>query len=308
MSVETTEISKPTAVIEYILKKVADYDKWNLPFIGYVKLPDFLSLHTLMLLLASAFLLLIFGRLYRKDSMVPRGLTNALEVLVIFIRDEVSIAALGREDGRRMAPIFCSFFFFILLLNLMGLVPLFAGATGNINVTAGLALCTLCFMVLGSIQANGLVGFLKAFVPHGVPFPILVILVPIEFMGLLIKTTALTIRLFANMMAGSIVVYALIGLVVMFGLIALPGILLAVLIFLFRLGTNQTDHIIETQTKGPQLWTLPSPPHSPPSELALSPSEPVSASARSAQPPWTALPASPKPPRRSRPVCSSPRR
>jgi len=235
MNGEETEIGRPAAVMAYIMDKVADSDKWSVPFLNYIYLPDFLSLHGLMLLFAAGFLFLLFGVLYQKDVMVPAGVTNALEVLVLFIRDEVSISALGDKDGRRLAPIFLSFFFFILMLNLMGLIPLFAGATGNINVTAGLALCTFFFMVFGAIHANGLKGFLQAFVPHGVPWPILVILVPIEFFSLLIKTMALTIRLFANMLAGGIVLYALIGLIVMFGAAALPSLLLALLIFVLKL-------------------------------------------------------------------------
>lgn len=234
MSGEETEIGRPAAVISYILDKIGDADKWSVPFLNYIYLPDFLSLHMLMLLIAAAFLFLLFGVWYRKDTMVPPRLTNALEVLILFIRDEVAVNALGARDGRRLAPLFFSFFFFILTLNLMGLIPLFAGATGNINVTAGLALCTFCFMVFGAIHANGIKGFLHAFIPPGVPWPILIILVPIEMLGLLIKTTALTIRLFANMMAGSIVLYALIGLIVMFGLVALPSLLLALFIFLLK--------------------------------------------------------------------------
>ncbi len=234
MNNEATDNNVPAAVIEYILDKISDSDQWAIPFITYIQLPDFLSLHALMLLIAAGFMFLLFGVIYQKGVMVPSGWTNALEVFVLLIRNEVSINALGEEDGRKMAPIFCTFFFFIAILNLMGLVPLFAGATGNVNVTAGLALCTLFFMIAGAIYKNGFVGFMKAFIPHGVPWPILLILVPIEFMSMLIKTTALTIRLFANMMAGGIVLYALIGLIVMFGMPGLPSILLAMLIFLLK--------------------------------------------------------------------------
>jgi len=234
MNEEITEISRPSAVIQYILTKIADSDKWSLPFVNYIELPSFLSTHALMLLIGAGFLYLLFGVLYQKTAVVPSGLTNALEAFVIFIRDEVSVASLGEEDGRKMAPIFLTFFFFILILNIMGLIPLFAGATGNVNVTAGLALGTLFFMVFGAIYKNGFIGFLKAFVPHGVPVPVLFILVPIEFISMLIKTTALTIRLFANMMAGGIVLYALIGLIVMFGMPALPSLLLAILIFVLK--------------------------------------------------------------------------
>jgi len=166
---------------------------------------------------------------------VPHGLTNLLEVFVLFIRDQISIACLGEKDGRKMAPLFCGFFFFILGLNLMGLIPIFRAATGNVNVTAALALITLTFMIGGSIYKNGVVGFIKVFIPHGVPWPILFLLTPIEFIGMFIKAFALTIRLFANMLAGHIVIYALLGLIVIFGLPALPAMGLAMGVYFLEL-------------------------------------------------------------------------
>jgi len=126
----------------YINHHLLNSNEWLIPFIGPVQLPKFLSLHGLMLIIASAIIFLLFGILYDKKARVPRGLTNLLEVFVIYIRDEIAINSLGREDGRKLTPLLCTFFFFILVLNLMGLVPLFATATSNINVTAGLALIT----------------------------------------------------------------------------------------------------------------------------------------------------------------------
>ena len=117
----------------------------------------------------------------------------------------------------------------------MGLTPLFKNTTANINVTAGLALITLSFMIFGAIYKNGFKGFMHALIPSGVPVPILFILVPIEFLGLFIKVFALMIRLFANMLAGSIVVYSLLGLVVVVGYVALPAVLLAVFITLLKI-------------------------------------------------------------------------
>ena len=160
---------------------------------------------------------------------------NLLEVLVLFVRDNIAIANLGEKDGRKMAPLLCTFFFFILTLNLMGLIPLFATATANINVTAALATTTLAVMIGGAIYKNGPVGFLHAFIPHGVPWPVLILLTPIEIMGMFIKTFSLTIRLFANMFAGHVVIYTLIGLVVMFGPFAFASIGLAVGIYVLKI-------------------------------------------------------------------------
>lgn len=221
------------AVVDYIMAKVMDGSKWPVPFIPnkYFYLPDWMSLHGLMLIFASLFLLLFFVVLYKRDQLVPSGLTNALELLVIFIRDQICIAALGSVDGRRMTPIFCSFFFFLLMLNIMGLIPIFAGATANLSVTAAMGTSTLFFMIFGAIQKNGVKGFLHAFMPPGVPGPILALLMPIEMIGMLIKSMALTIRLFANMLAGSIVLYMIIGLLVIFGPRGIPSLLLGVMIY-----------------------------------------------------------------------------
>jgi len=215
---------------EYIMHHVVNSHEWYLPFLKPIHLPEFLSLHGLMLLFCAAFLIVIFCILYRKKQDVPTGLTNLLETFVLFIRDEISIACLGKNDGRKMAPVFCTLFFFILGLNLMGLIPLFSTATANVNVTGALAFITLCFMILGGIYKNGIGGFFKAFMPPGVPWPILILLVPIEFLGLFIKAFALMIRLFANMLAGHIVIFALLGLTVVVGVAALPTVGLAVFI------------------------------------------------------------------------------
>jgi F-type H+-transporting ATPase subunit a len=233
-SAVATAAERGTAVEEYIMHHVMDSHHWALPFLS-VDLPSFLSLHGLMVILCAVFLVLLFGVGYRKDGGAPRGLTNFLEVFVLFIRDNIAVPSLGHEDGPKMTPLFCSFFFFVLGLNLMGLVPAFATATSNVSVTAALALITLAFMIFGSIYKNGVGGFFKSFIPHGVPLPILVLLVPIEFVGMFIKAFALTIRLFANMLAGHIVIFSLLGLVYIFGALAAPAIALALGIYFLEL-------------------------------------------------------------------------
>ena len=219
----------------YINHHIMDSYEWNLPFMAPIQLPGILSLHGVMLIIASMIVFLLFGVLYNKKKRVPTGITNLLEVFVIFIRDEIAVNALGKEDGRKMTPLFCTFFFFILVLNLMGLIPIFATATANVNVTAGLALITLSFMIFGAIYKNGIGGFFKAVTPSGVPVPVLILLVPIELLGLFIKAFALTIRLFVNMLAGHIVIFSLLGMVVLIGVFALPAVLLALLINLLEI-------------------------------------------------------------------------
>jgi len=230
-------MDKAAAVEKYIMHHIANnYQEWHLPFGIHIPLSNYLSLHAVMLLLSSAFCIVFFCVLYKKNQAVPTGLTNLLETFVVFIRDEICIVSLGKEDGRKMTPLFCTFFFFILGLNLIGLVPFMATATANINVTFSLALITLLVMILGAIYKNGLIGFLNAFIPHGVPFPVLIILMPIEFMGMFIKAFALMVRLFANMLAGHIVIFSLLGLIIIVGYVAvLPAVLLALVIYLLEI-------------------------------------------------------------------------
>lgn len=222
--------------INLILHHVGDSKTWDVPFLFTldIKVPT-VTLHVLMLFIGAGLMFYLFGSVYRKGVMVPTGITNLLETFVVYIRDEIAINFLGDEDGRRMTPLFCNFFFFILLLNLIGLVPFMASSTGNINVTLGLSMVTLGIMIFGTIFKNGIGGFVSAFIPHGIPWPVLILVVPIEFIGMFIKAAALTIRLFANMMAGHIVIGALIALVVVFGYFGAPAVLLAFGIYFLKI-------------------------------------------------------------------------
>lgn len=223
-----TETAHPFQLDQYILHHVMDSHEWHLPFMAPIQLPPYLSLHGLMVVICALFLMVLFCGFYRKNDRVPTGVTNLLETFVQFVRDEITVPALGEEEGVKLTPLFCTLFFFILGLNLMGQIPVFSTATANISVTAPLALIIFYLMTVGTIGKNGFIGFVKAFIPHGVPWPILFIIVPLEILGVFIKTFALMVRLFANMLAGHMVVLCLLGLVVLFGAWALPAIVLAV--------------------------------------------------------------------------------
>ncbi len=220
---------------EYILHHVQNRHEWQLPFLPSIHLPAFISLHSLMLFLASAFLILLFCVGYRKDQKVPTGITNLLEAIVLLIRDKIAIENLGEEDGRKFTPFFCTLFFFILLLNLMGLIPIFSTATANFTVTTALALITFSFMTFGAIRKNGIKAYCRSFLVSGVPLPMQLLLLPLEILGVFTRTFALTIRLLANMLAGHMVMLAFFGLVALFGwVMAPPAVLLAVFISLLE--------------------------------------------------------------------------
>jgi F-type H+-transporting ATPase subunit a len=220
---------------DYIMKHVINSDEWHLPFSAPVHLPAFLTLHGLMVVLCALILIVVFCGFYRYEDRVPSGLTNLLEAFVQFVRDGIAIPSLGQDEGERLTPLLCTFFFFILGLNLLGQIPLFSTATANISVTAPLALITFYFMTADTVRKNGIKGFFRAFMPAGVPKIILPFIFLMEILSLLIKTFALMIRLFANMLAGHMLILSLLGMVVLFGWFALPAIFLAVGISLLEL-------------------------------------------------------------------------
>jgi len=226
---------KTAAVQNYILHHMKDSD--SLPFFGaQIPLPPFLTAHGATLIVSSLLLILLVGVLRRRDAAVPSGWANLIELFVQFIRDQIAVPFLGRTDGRRMTPLLCSLFFFILAANLVGLVPCFLTSTANLSVTGALAVAVLSVTIFGAMWRHGPLGFVKGFVPHGVPLPILILLVPIEMLGLLIKAFALSIRLFANLFAGHLVVFFLLGLVVILGAAGLPFVVMAVLIYILEIG------------------------------------------------------------------------
>jgi F-type H+-transporting ATPase subunit a len=143
---------------------------------------------------------------------VPRGIAAPVEAIVLFIRDEIAEPNLG-HDAETYTPLLCSFFFFILLAALLGLVPIFKTSTGNLAVTLGLASVTFVAMQYAGISKNGLGGHIKGLLPPGLPIPLAIIMFPIEVLGMFTKPFALMIRLFANMLAGHLVITTLVLLI-----------------------------------------------------------------------------------------------
>ncbi|MBI4056555.1 MAG: F0F1 ATP synthase subunit A [Elusimicrobia bacterium] len=172
------------------------------------------SKHLLMMLIAAAFLVLFLPLAVRgKLGILAKGF---VEAIVVFIRDDILEPNLGHV-GHAYLGYFCTLFFFILVCNLLGLVPYGATATGNIAVTLALAMTTFFLIHLAGIREHGLVKYLHSIVPAGVPFWLWPLLYPIELIGFATKAFALCIRLFANMIAGHIVILALLGLIFIFG-------------------------------------------------------------------------------------------
>ncbi|MBI2916117.1 MAG: F0F1 ATP synthase subunit A [Elusimicrobia bacterium] len=174
--------------------------------------------HLLMMWIASLFLILVSLFVRMGSGSAARKTRTFLETAALFIRDEVVLPAMG-EQGKKYLHYFLTLFFFILTCNILGLVPGAAPATGNIAVTATLALCTFFLIHLAGVREQGLSHYIKSIVPSGLPSWLVPLMFPVELIGFLTKTFALSIRLFMNMIAGHIVVLAFLGLIFIFGAI-----------------------------------------------------------------------------------------
>src|SRR5437588_6678651 len=168
--------------------------------------------HVLMMWIAAALIVFVFRYAFREQRTIPNGVANLLEAIVVFLRDEVVLPNMG-EAGRRYLPYLLTVFFFILFCNLLGLIPFAATATGNVSVTAALALMAFIMIQAGGIRKYGLKHHLQNIIPPGIPVWLLPIMIPVELMGQFTKPFALCIRLFANMIAGHIVILAFISMI-----------------------------------------------------------------------------------------------
>src|SRR5216684_869396 len=194
--------------------------------------------------IAAGILLLVLAAAVRRRAIVPKGGYNLLEMFVVFVRDEIAEKNIG-HNAAQYTPYLCSAFFFILFMNLTGLLPIpsiagkFPGistATGNLGVTMVLALFTFVITQIAGMRAQGALGYWMHLVPAGVPKWLFPIMVPVEVLGLFTKPFALTVRLFANMVAGHIVIFFLIALTVLISpLVAPVSVAFALGIYLLEL-------------------------------------------------------------------------
>ena len=174
----------------------------------------------------------------------PNAIIRVFRGFCLWIRDEIVYSIMGAEEGRQWLPFFLYMFFFIAFANLFGLIPNSVTATATVFVTGALALITFVTMIGGGMAKQGPVNFWKNLIPHGVPAPMIALLFPLECLGLLVKPFALAIRLFANMLAGHLVLYSFLGLIFLFAKLveqsllayplALPGLGLAIFIFIIE--------------------------------------------------------------------------
>ena len=163
------------------------------------------------------FLLISVARTYaRKPNTPPRGIQAFIEPLIIFVRDDIAKSAIGEQSYKKYLPFLLTIFFFIAFNNLLGLIPIFPGGanlTGNIAVAMVMAAIVFIITTLSGTKYY----WKHIFAMPGVPKPVLLILTPIEIIGVMLKPFVLMIRLFANITAGHIIILSFFSLIFIFG-------------------------------------------------------------------------------------------
>ncbi len=238
---DTTSKAQDTGwILHHILDgKELDFSPFSmipLPHINLFGMDLSITRHLVFMWIAAVIMIIVLRKVANsyKKSYVPKGLTNAVETLILFVRDEIVKPNIGK-GYEKFLPYLLTVFFFIFVCNFLGLIPYGATATSNISVTATLALFTFFITQIGGIMKNGLFGYFKGLVPHGIPFWLLPIMAVVELLGLFTKPFALAIRLFANMTAGHIVIYALLGLIFILHTYFVAPVSVAFALFIFFL-------------------------------------------------------------------------
>jgi F-type H+-transporting ATPase subunit a len=239
---ETFDAGK--VIIEHVSNTPLDHPLIHLPPVFGIDMS--VTKHVLMLWLVAAVVLLVttltVRRYLRQERLVPAGFMNGLEYVVEFVRDSMVEPNVGRKWVLVWTPLILTLFLFILSANAVGLIPVFeilglldrfvlhtnhdsflnrvlhggTTATANYNVTAGLAMITFMAIIAAGTRAHGFVQHWINLVPHGLAWPLYILLIPIELMGMLVRPFALTMRLAANMTGGHIAILAMLSFVFMF--------------------------------------------------------------------------------------------
>jgi F-type H+-transporting ATPase subunit a len=193
-----------------------------LPRIGNFQITKFMILEVIA---AGIILWLYIGLAKRaKTGKPPRGpLWNALEAVLTFIRDEVARPFIGHHDADRFVPLLWTLFLFILVCNLLGILPFMGSPTASLAVTGALALCSFLLIHGSAVAKHGPFGYLKSYVPHlgfhgwmaWATLPLILMIVVIEIMGHFIKASVLAVRLFANMFGGHTVLAVILSFIAM---------------------------------------------------------------------------------------------
>jgi F-type H+-transporting ATPase subunit a len=202
--------------------------RWEPIHLGPLTLDISPTKHVVFMLLAAVLVFLVMKlagnalERQRKTGKAPTGFAGVVEAAVLWVRNDIAIANIG-HGGEKFAPLIITLFFFILFANLLGLMPWGSSPTGNLAVTAALALIVFLVIEIAGARKLGFKGYMGTIFPHfpGLHGPgavaLAVFMAPIEIMSKLVKPFALAVRLFGNMTAGHFVILSLFGIIFMFG-------------------------------------------------------------------------------------------
>ena len=241
---KSTDQSVTQQVADYIIGHVSNSDQAH----PILQLPSIFGIdmsvtkHVMMLwivaIVVSLSIIVPIRKFLRQTTYNPSTASSAIEAIVQFIRDSIVAPNVGPKWVNTWTPLILTFFFYILFANGIGMIPIFdflgvtnkfvhsnfidslthggATATGNFHVTAALASITFFAIIIAGSRAHGFINHWKNLVPHGLAWPVYIILIPIELMGMIVKPFALTMRLAANMTGGHIAILALLSLMSIF--------------------------------------------------------------------------------------------
>jgi len=231
-------------IIEHVSNSSLDHPLIQLPTVLGINFSVTKHVFMLWLVATAVFVVVTWTvrRYLKQGGLIPRGPMNALEAVVEYVRDSIVLPNVGRKWVNTWTPLLLTFFVFILCANAIGLIPIFdvialvdhwvlrtgedsfvkqllhggTTATANFNVTAALATVTFGAIILAGSLAHGFVKHWVNLVPHGLAWPIYILLIPIEVMGMFVRPFALTMRLAANMTGGHIAILAILSFVFLF--------------------------------------------------------------------------------------------
>jgi F-type H+-transporting ATPase subunit a len=176
----------------------------SIPVVG--DLMHGITQYTFWLIVSSIVLLIIMFAFAKRVAVVPRGrFANAVEYVIEYLENDVGVGILGKESWRRHLPFLGTLFMFIVVNNIIGIIPGMKPGTGTISTTAALALVVFIYFVRVGMKNHGVWGYIKSLAPKGVMFPLNILIWVIELISTLLRPITLAVRLFCNMFAGHIV-------------------------------------------------------------------------------------------------------
>lgn len=196
---------------------------------------------TFFMIMAVVLVIGFFGMAASRKALVPGRMQSLGELSYTFIAD--MIRGISGEEGLKFFPFVFTLFFFVLFANLVGMVPFFFTTTSHLAVTATLAIIVILTVTIYGFAKNG-IGFLKLFAPAGAPWPVYILLVPIEIVSFLARPITLSLRLFANMLAGHIMLKLFAGFAVMLFSAASAVSVLAIFALIMGVAINALEFLV----------------------------------------------------------------